>query len=467
MLIQTPSIIVLSLILNAMPSPAVLFAQDASGRDPGGKPATKKAPPPVSTPKPVPKATPAAPKVSAKAPAKVATKTKAAKSPEAVKTVPPKKTATVPVKTATPAPPAAVTTSRLTLTAVPNARIELAGRGSATTNADGKIVLTDVPFGSYALAVNADGYEPWSGTVEVKTAATDFAVALKKRVTTGTLAITVNQPGAEVFINEKINLKTVAGQQITVEGLLPGTHQIRVAKPGYKEWRGVVPVSVGEIRRVEVSMSVGVSPEMVRVPAGEFLMGNDRGPKDSSPAHQVVLGEFEISRREMSNRFYKSFIEATGHPAPNPQASGWQGNNYPADKADAPVTGISWEDATAFCKWLSQEGGTTYRLPTEAEWERAARTVGNVYQSISVVWEWCQDWYDAEYYKRKDRLSPQGPALRPAPSNDPKIPQGRVIRGGSASSAGRAVRVFERNAAQPTQGRGDIGFRVVREVVNR
>jgi formylglycine-generating enzyme required for sulfatase activity len=427
-----------------------LGAQDASGRDPAGKPAVK--PAPKVTPPPAPKPTPI----------KVASNPKPTKPP--VKTVTNnRKTASAAVAKKTP-PPAVTAKSRLILSAVPNAQIELAGKLSGATDATGKLLLNDTPYGTHSLKVTAEGYEPWSGSVEVKTAVTDFAVSLKKRVTTGSLAITVNQPGADVFINERLNVKSVAGQQITVDGLLPGTHQLRAVKPGYKEWRNVVRVTLGEISRVEIVLAPGISPEMVRVPAGEFIMGNDKGPEDSRPAHPVVLGEFAISRREITNQFYQNFLEATKRTPPDPQLSGWQGANFPTGRADAPVVGVTWDDATAFCKWLSQETGMTYRLPTEAEWERATRAVGNVYQ-VSVVWEWCQDWYDAEYYQSKDRLNPQGPLLTPQPSR--AVVQGRVIRGGAASAAGRAVRVFERNAAPPIQGRSDSGFRVVREITAR
>ena len=430
------------------------YAQDASGRDPGNKPPAKAIAPPV--PKPIaPKPKPAAAKTVTK-PAKSVAK---AKTNKAIATT--RKPAPPLAVKKTP-PSAAPASSRLTLNAIPNARIELAGKMSGVTGQDGKLVLNEIPLGLHSLKVTAEGYEPWSGTVEAKTAATDFTVALKKRVATGTLVITVNQPGAEVFINDKLNVKSVTGRSITVEGLLPGTHQVRAVKLGFKEWRNVVQVSAAESLPVEIVMAVGASPEMVSVPAGEFMMGNNSGPKDSSPAHPVALGNFEISRREITNQFYKSFLDATRHAAPAPQLSGWQGRDFPVGKADAPVVGITWDDAQAFCKWLSQEAGAVYRLPTEAEWERAARSVGNVYQSISVVWEWCQDWYDADYYKRKDRLSPQGPMLTPQPGKD-KTPSGRVIRGGAVTVAGRAVRVFERNAAPPNEGRNDIGFRVVRE----
>ncbi len=432
---------------------APTYAQDAAGRD-----TDKKAPVKAATPKPAPVKAAAIPKP----PVKAAAKPKVVKKTNPVKTVVSKPVAAPMKKTPPPVP----TASRVTLTAAPNAQIELAGKMSGVAGPDGKLVLNEVPLGVHSLKVTADGYEPWSGSLEAKTAVTDFSVSLKRRATTGTLVITVNQPGVDVFINDKLSVKSVAGRSITVEGMLPGTHQLRAVKSGFKESRSVVKVNVAETRPVEIVMVAGISPQLVRVPAGEFTMGNDKGPKDSSPAHAVSLGEFEISRREISNQFYKAFLDATNHAAPNPQLSGWQGRDFPAGKADAPMVGVTWEDAQAFCQWLSREAGGTYRLPSEAEWERATRIVGSVSFLVSVTWEWCQDWYDAEYYQRKDRLSPQGPALKPTVSQG-KTPAGRVIRGGAPSVTGRALRAFERNAAPPEQGRGDIGFRVIREPSSR
>jgi formylglycine-generating enzyme required for sulfatase activity len=401
-------------------------AQDPTGRD---------------LPKPKPEKTPAKP----------VEKRPVRKSPAAKANTPAK---------SRPAP--ANSTARLVIAAVPNSMIELDGQARGLVGKDGRLALTAIAPGEHALRVSADGYELWTGTVEVRTPATHFDVPLKKKPSTGKLAILVNQPGTEVFIDERLSVKSIAGQQISVDGLQPGIHQLRAAKPGFKEWRNTVKVAAGETLRVDIALVPRIDPEMVRVPAGEFIMGSEGGEKDARPAHPVLLNEFEIARREVSNRIYKIFVDATNHPAPNPALSGWQGNNYPAERAEAPVVGITWEDATAFCHWLTQQTGVRYRLPTEAEWEKAARTVGNVYQSVGVVFEWCQDWYDPEYYKRRDKINPPGPAAPPKVKKSKAGPQ-RVIRGGVAERTGNRLRAFDRFAYPPTQGRGDIGFRVVRE----
>ncbi len=371
---------------------------------------------------------------------------------------------TAPAKTA-PAKPRAtpVNSARLLITAIPNSVVELDGQTRGSIGKDGKLALNAVAPGARQVRVSADGYEMWTGTVEVKAPATNLDVAQKKKALTGKLAILVNQPGAEVFIDERLSVKSIAGQQISVDGLLPGDHRVRAVKAGFREWRNVVKVLAGETQPVDITLLPNINPELVRVPAGEFVMGNDSGLKDTKPAHPVTLSEFEIACREISNRTYKLFVSAANHPAPNAQLSGWQGANHPAARADDPVVGISWEDANAFCHWLTQQTGARYRLPTEAEWEKAARTVSNTYQSVGLVYEWCQDWYDPEYYKRREQINPPGPTQPPKLKKSKEAPQ-RVLRGGVASRTGGRLSAYERSAYFPAQGRADIGFRVVREV---
>ncbi len=427
----------ISLLLLISLAGSSLAAQDPTGRD---------LPPKASSPKTTPKTTPVT-----KKPAPPKAKTTPTKPRTAPAKTPPAKARATPVSSA-----------RLLISAIPNSMVELDGQARGVIGKDGKLALNSVALGERQLRVSADGYEMWTGTVEVKAPTTNLDVAQKKKALIGKLAILVNQPGAEVFIDERLSVKSIAGQQISVDGLLPGDHRLRAVKAGFREWRNVVKVTAGETQRVDIALVPNINPELARVPAGEFVMGNDSGAKDAKPAHPVTLSEFEIARRPISNRTYKLFVSAANHPAPDPQLSGWQGTNYPAARADDPVVGISWEDATAFCHWLTQQTGARYRLPTEAEWEKAARTVGNNFQAAGQVYEWCQDWYDPDYYKRRDNVNPPGPTQPPKLKKSKEAPQ-RVVRGGAATRTGDHITPYERSAYFPAQGRADIGFRVVRE----
>lgn len=115
-------------------------------------------------------------------------------------------------------------------------------------------------------------------------------------------------------------------------------------------------------------------PETVHVPAGEFIMG------DGAEAHAVHLDDFYIGKYPVTNGQYAMFIKQTKHSIS--KESGWSSlaKTPPADKLNHPVTGVSFRDALAYCDWLTQKTGRVYRLPSEAEWEKAARgTEGQLY----------------------------------------------------------------------------------------
>ena len=251
--------------------------------------------------------------------------------------------------------------------------------------------------------------------------------------------------------------------------------------------------------------------EWVTIPAGESLMGST--PKEAEaaytqakyrssllekytfdaevPQHKVYLSEYQISRYEITNAQYSAFVEATNRPAPRGQQGEeiWKDGNFNADKQ--PVVGVTWFDAQAFAEWI---GGS---LPTEAQWERAARgTKGRTYpwgsdppkarqhanfarrynhttpvghfsngtspdgiaDLAGNVWEWCLDEYNPTFYqqnKKKVSRNPLNLRFR-------DVLRVRVIRGGAWDAGSIFLRSALRTPFYPLDSTHTIGFRVVR-----
>lgn len=225
--------------------------------------------------------------------------------------------------------------------------------------------------------------------------------------------------------------------------------------------------------------------EMIVVPAGEFLMGCEAGAENERPVHRVFVDEFAIGRFAVTNRLFQFFIEDAGYQAP----PGWNDPRF--NHPDQPVTSVSWFDATAYCEWLSEKTGKLYRLPTEAERERAARggleaklyTWGDeapqLQPNYSELWlngpervgqrlpngfglhdisenvhEWCSDWYDAHYYLDSPARNPQGPTTGTR----------RASRGGSWRHQIKITRVAARSSIPPEFKYSDYGFRLAAQV---
>ncbi len=135
--------------------------------------------------------------------------------------------------------------------------------------------------------------------------------------------------------------------------------------------------------------------EMVLVPAGEFLMGSTEndGHSDELPQHRLSLDTFHIGAYPVTNGQYARFVAATEQRPP----VHWQGNSPPPWLENHPVVNVSWHDAQAYCRWRSQTEGQVYRLPTEAEWEKAARGAdGRIYP-------WGNDWDPSRCNSHKGR----------------------------------------------------------------
>jgi formylglycine-generating enzyme required for sulfatase activity len=383
---------------------------------------------------------------------------KTAKRPAPARAAPRSKPARPAEPRPTPAPP------KLTIAAPPGALIELDGRPRGFSGVDGRLILTGVTIGEHQLKVSADGYENWEGAFQMSDGATRFDVPIKKRAQTGRIALVANEPETNVFVDNTIIVRVNPGKATFIEDLPAGPRQLRAVKDGFQELSMNVTLKPDETQIVSVALKPNLEIPMLTVVEGNLKSGNDNGPRDQRPAQMVFVSEFEISTREVTNRLYKHFVDATRRTAPRGPIFGWDGNDYPAGQADRPVVLVSWEDAVAFCQWLSGQTGKRYRLPTEAEWERAAQQIGDKYESIGMVWEWCQDWYDPEYYQERERINPRGPSRGKKVNATGREGEARVIRGGAFASGLISARAAERNFYFPTLSRFDLGFRVVREI---
>lgn len=215
--------------------------------------------------------------------------------------------------------------------------------------------------------------------------------------------------------------------------------------------------------------------EMVLIPAGTFLMGNNAGNEDEKPLHEVYTDAFYIDVTEVTCDRYNRFLKETNYP-PHPL---W---NPKYDRPEDPVVGITWKDALAFANWAGK------RLPTEAEWEKAARgglvkklySWGNdfdpekancesfgstpvksygpneygIYDMAGNIWEWCYDWYDKDYYSTSSKKNPKGPMFGTK----------KVIRGGAWCCNKQASQVANRYYQYSTSGNFQTGFRCVKSV---
>ena len=265
--------------------------------------------------------------------------------------------------------------------------------------------------------------------------------------------------------------------------------------------------------------AVAGAPEgMVFVPAGEFIMGSpeDEGLDNEHPQRTVYLDAFYIGKYEVTNRQFSQFVEATGYTTDAEKAGwgwAWTGEDWEEvegadwrhpqgpgssieDEMDHPVVQVSWNDANAYCQWAG------VRLPTEAEWEKAARgtdgrkypwgnsapdgsklnycdvncelgwkdssvddgyaytaPVGHyeagkspygAYDMAGNVWEWVADWYDADYYSKAPDRNPQGPDSG----------EKRVLRGGSWFGYEGDARCADRYGGAPDVRISYFGFRV-------
>ena len=264
-----------------------------------------------------------------------------------------------------------------------------------------------------------------------------------------------------------------------------------------------VGIILADIRPTTKNRSADITePQLVKIPTGKFLMGSTKeqvvqaimlGAENyllerEQPQHIVELSDYFIGKYPITNREYQIFVFNAKHNPP----LGWDGDQYPAEKSGHPVVNISWDDANTYCKWLAEKTKKNYRLPTEAEWEKASRgengliypwgvefdpkkantSESNVGDSSEVgqfspngdsvygcadmsgnVWEWCEDFFDENIYKTRINKISKDP-LTPLKSYS------HVVRGGSFKDVQYYARCAYRDKSNPLYSQNDYGFRV-------
>ncbi|HEX4545166.1 MAG TPA: SUMF1/EgtB/PvdO family nonheme iron enzyme [Candidatus Acidoferrum sp.] len=236
--------------------------------------------------------------------------------------------------------------------------------------------------------------------------------------------------------------------------------------------------------RPEPSASL-IEPSLVEIPAARFLMGSTAGQDCERPIHRVWIDAFLFGAAQVTNAEYKLFLRATSTQV----SPFWSDPNF--NHAQQPVTGVSWFEAKHYCEWLASQTTRAYRLPTEAEWELAARggleqknfpwgdappqslpdyatrwktgpepvaryapNAFGLYDICDNVHEWCSDWYDPNYYAVSPERNPRGPESTTRKSS----------RGGSWRHHIKVARCSARSSIPPDFQYADYGFRVACDV---
>jgi formylglycine-generating enzyme required for sulfatase activity len=356
-------------------------------------------------------------------------------------------------------------------------------------------VLQEVGPGSHDLRVAAQGKKNYEQEITVSAGQTANIQATLAAL--GGSVRVQTTPGAEVFLDNASRGMADAAGQLVLQEVAPGSHDLHISGRGKREFRQSIAVQAGQQSRVVLAAiwrqglaagEVMVNPidelRYVWIPPGTFMMGCSPGDSEcidwEKPAHQVMISKgFWIGRTPVTVGAYKRFAGATGRqmpPAPDFN-NGWTNENVP-------IVGVTWDDAQTYCRWV---GG---RLPTEAEWEYAARG-GNaearygpideiawyrdnsggrihdvaqkgangfgLFDMLGNVGEWVNDWFNPNYYQVSPSQDPQGVASG----------QARVGRGGTWGHDASSVRASYRGWGAPADVNNWVfGFRCGGEVGN-
>jgi len=251
----------------------------------------------------------------------------------------------------------------------------------------------------------------------------------------------------------------------------------------------VLTTTADAVPAVTATQNISIPAGMVLVPAGSFTMGAVSGAfdTDETPPHAVNLGAYYIDAVEVTNAQFARFVKGSGYQTDAEQAGDsttWRSFNS-ADRQRFPVIFVSWNDAARYCAWVGK------RLPTEAEWEKAARGAGKriypwgntfnsayantvdsgvgqpvavaarsaqspygIYDTVGNVWEYVRDWYGGGYYTDSPKANPRGPTAGPF----------KVIRGGSFKTPPDRATTTAREKISPDSRGDDVGFRCAKDI---
>ncbi|MBC8231218.1 PEGA domain-containing protein [bacterium] len=329
--------------------------------------------------------------------------------------------------------------------------------------------LVNLDADDYTLTLKKNGYGDYTQTLRIRDGMLpSINVTLSQK---GSVKIISTPTNADIYLDSR----KIGVTPKTLSDLEPGNYTLTVKKKGYEIYTQRLRVKREMLPDINATLKKITAPEgMVLIPAGEFSMGSNDGDDHENPVHTVYLDAFYMDKHEVTVGQYKKFLQATGHKAPN-----WSDVSQVSPTDNHPIIYVSWNDAQAYCKWPGK------RLPTEAEWEKAARgglvgkkypwgdsidsskanynwnvdsttPVGKyppngygLYDMAGNVREWCSDLYDKNYYSSSPRNNPPGAASGSS----------RVVRGGSRLSTNSPLRAAYRYYYGPKHMHHGLGFR--------
>ena len=352
----------------------------------------------------------------------------------------------------------------------------MVGRGKTTTL---------VPVGEHVIEIKVTGYQTYTEVIQMNGAMTKN-VTLQKEEELYDVEIRCDAPDARVYVDSR-PVKNNGGK---IYPMSAGRHIITVTANHHSPYFDTIDVTYDTVINVRMqrfasshdmtTVKVGnVSFNMVYVKGGQFRMGSNLS-NDEQPVHNVELDSYYIAETEVTQELWKAVM----HDVSNKVI--WSNRIGVGD--DYPAYGVSYKDAKAFVKQLSKLTGRNFRLPTEAEWEYAAKggassmnyrysgsntlsdvachstdTVNPVrsrysnelglYDMSGNVWEWCNDWYSSNYYSVSPTKNPEGPVMGTI----------KVMRGGCWSNGENACRVAHRDYMQQSSPNTYVGIRLVME----